>query len=243
MQNRIIVILLVCLIGRVATADVIVDQENIGHCCITTFVSYPGEYLAQTFTVNNGGQLMAVGIQVATVGYDFYKPVTDDLYVTLMRTDPSGIPAIGAILASRVVSRFAVPRWSSNTPILDVDFSDVSLDVHVGDVLAIALTSNHTSSDYPSNYLRYGWHTGIMNPHPGGALYGYSPRDGDHTFQLVTFSFPPPNDTVDMGFRVLINVPEPSSLAIMAPLVAMFFPRRRVKWTRCCYSPGRSRKV
>jgi hypothetical protein len=95
MQNRIIVTLLVCLIGRVATADVIVDQENIGSCCFGSSLDYPGDYMIQTFTVNNSGQLAGVGVQVSIWGATGDAPVTDDLHVTLMRTDSSGVPAIG----------------------------------------------------------------------------------------------------------------------------------------------------
>ena len=57
MQNRIIVTLLVCLVSRVATADVVVDQENIGSCCGGYVLDYPGDYIAQTFTANNTGLL------------------------------------------------------------------------------------------------------------------------------------------------------------------------------------------
>jgi hypothetical protein len=230
MQNRIIVTLLVCLIGRVATADVIVDQENIGSCCFGSSLDYPGDYMIQTFTVNNSGQLAGVGVQVSIWGATGDAPVTDDLHVTLMRTDSSGVPAIGEVLTSRVISRYDVPGWSDKVPMLDIDVSSIGLDVQAGDVLAIALSSNHTYSNYPRNYRDFVWHAMPWNPHPGGAFYRYIPAEYGPTPHLVSDRYEPPGNTRDMGFRVLINVPEPLSLATIVPLLAMLFQRRR----RCC---------
>ena len=227
MQNRIIVTLLVCLVSRVATADVVVDQENIGSCCGGYVLDYPGDYIAQTFTANNTGLLVGVGVQVSISGYANYAPVTDDLHVTLMRTDASGAPAIGEILASQVISRYDLPERIDNDPMFDLDFSYAGLNVHAGDILAIALSSNHTYYSYPNNYKQFLWRTTFWNPHPGGAFYIYSPPLYGPTPHLVSDYVEPPNNTRDMGFRVLIDTPEPSSLAMIVPLLTVLFRSRR----------------
>ena len=55
MNIRIAGVLLVCLIGRVAIADVVVDQESVGSCCTGYLLDYPGTILLRPLRLITAG--------------------------------------------------------------------------------------------------------------------------------------------------------------------------------------------
>jgi hypothetical protein len=221
---------IVCLCPVTAQAEVVLDQEYVGSCCWGYILDYPEDYIAQTFTVGHSGQLVSVGVQVVLSGSANYKPVTDDLDVALMRTNALGYPVIDQVIASRTISRYGVPK-DSNAPMIDVDFSAANLQVYAGEVLAIALNSDHTYYPFQpaGGFYQYSWHSWIRNPHPGGEFYIYSPRLWGPEPHLVRDYSAPPDNTRDMGFRVHINVvPEPNAVtAMLGALVCFGLQRRR----------------
>lgn len=214
MKYLLAMLTVVCSCDTSSLAEVIVDQEHNG-CCIGYILDYPEDYIAQTFTVRNTGQLDGIGVEVSLSGYSHYDPVTDDLYVSLMRTDSLGAPAIDEIIASRTISRSAVEL--DYAPMTELDFSDANLHVRAEDVLAVALSSSHTYYAYRRDVFQYNWHSRLFNPHPGGAFYIYSPRLYGPAPHLVSDRYEPPRNTRDMGFRVSIDVvPEPTTAAMVA---------------------------
>lgn len=239
MKNRIPVMLLACLITRVASATVIVDQQYLTNNP-AYILDYPEDYAAQTFTIHNSGQLVGIGLQVSLWSYSNDKPVTDDLLVRLIRTDAFGVPSINDVLASHTIDRNDVPFWlgySVDTPVLEIDLADQGIHVEAGDGLAIAISSNHTFfSHSPFHYQDYAWHGQPFDPYPGGDFYVYSPRQyGPEPFKMADL-LPPPN-TRDMAFRVLIDTPEPSSLSMIVPLAMLLCWKKRPNQQVGCVSP------
>ena len=141
----------------------------------------------------------------------YLQPVTDDIYLRLVHTDSAGVPLVDDVLASRTISRNTVPREGQDPVILDVDLSDSNIHVEVGELLAIVLNSNHTTSierDYL--YEQYVWGGYIPDPVPGGNSYVYSlPQYGPSPI-VKTFN----GQLEDFGFRVLIDTPEPASFLL-----------------------------
>jgi hypothetical protein len=215
-----------------ACGQVVVDQEYLGNYSTGYYLDYPGDYMAQTFTVRNSGQLLGLGIQVGLLGYPNYAPPIDDLHVRLVRTDASGVPAVDQVLASGSYTWQEVPDFSYHPDYyLGFDLTSSSLAVSAGDILAIVLSSNQTAfsgpgNTYLENHFNYTWHGMFQDPFPGGAFYLYSPRQFGPAPHLKIDHYDPPSSR-DMGFRVLVNVPEPPTLTMIAPLLAMLFQRRR----------------
>jgi hypothetical protein len=208
------ILLLVCLCSSPACAEVIVDQEHFIGVYWGYILDYPGDYIAQTFTVRNTGQLTGIGVQVVRTHSSGLRPVTDDLLVRLIRTDSSGVPMIDEVLASHEILRSQIPIRSDFNPMLEIDLSSLNLRVEEGERLAIAISSDHTYYAYQPNYLQYSWVSTIQDPHPGGEFFIYSPLLYGPIPHLVSDQLPRP--TRDMGFRVLVDaVPEPSSIALV----------------------------
>jgi hypothetical protein len=101
------------------------------------------------------------------------------------------------------------------------------LQVRAGDVLAFALSSNHTYYSHPGAYQQYHLHMSVLNPHPGGDFYIYSSTLWGPEPFLIRDSFDPPYDTRDLGFQVYVRIPEPSTLALTMLAAAMFRCQRR----------------
>lgn len=208
--------ILIAFLSTPASAEVVVDQEFLTGPNFGYVLDYPGDYIAQTFSVQNSGQLAGIGVQVSISRSRGQLPPEDDLHVRLVRTDSFGAPAISDVLASYTIDRFAVPDPLPADQVLMADLTGLHLHVQAGDVLAIALSSNQTWYSN-NNRKNYRWHMMTWNPHPGGAFYIYSPYIYGATPHLVNDRFDPPRNTRDMGFRVLINaVPEPASIVLGA---------------------------
>lgn len=208
--------LVVCLLAPFAWCEPIVDQEFLTSNSAGYILDYPGDHIAQTFTVGHGGQLVGLGVQVSLFGFPGDPPVTDDLLVRLIQTDSMGVPAIGEVLASHTISRNDVPDSLPADEVLEIDLTEWNVRAQAGDVFAIALSSDHTYHSHSSPYMQYSWHMSFRNPHPGGEFYIHSPTIYGPDPHLVTVPLDPPEDTLDMGFRVIINVPEPESVLLLA---------------------------
>jgi hypothetical protein len=191
----------------------VIDQEYLVSNATGYILDYPGDCIAQTFTVRNSGRLVSLGVQVSKSGYPWEEPVTADLVVRLVRTTPTGVPDVRHVLASNTISRFDVPDELPSDAVLNMDLADDGIHVQQGDILAIAISSNHAYYSHP-NHTQYVWHGRTHNPHPGGAFYIYSPALFGPEPHLVMDRFPSP--TRDMGFRILIEVPEPTPTIILA---------------------------
>src|SRR5262245_59937356 len=99
-MRRLLALLFLAL-STSASAQTIVDQEFPGWATVGYYLDYPGDTMAQTFTLRHAGRLVEVDIRV---GLDGDQPPIDDLTVKLVRTDAQGAPLIDDVLASR---RFA----------------------------------------------------------------------------------------------------------------------------------------
>jgi hypothetical protein len=208
--------LLVCLLAPSAWCVSIVDQEYLTSNNAGYILDYPGDYIAETFTVGHSGQLVGLGVQVSLSGRPGDLPPTDDLLVRLIGTDDMGIPKIGEVLASSTISWNDIPGSLPANEVLEIDLTEWNLRARVGEVFAIALSSDHTYHSHPHPYRQYSWHMSFRNPHPGAEFYIYSPTIYGPEAHLVTIPLDPPEDTLDMGFRVIINVPEPESIVLLA---------------------------
>jgi hypothetical protein len=207
-----------------ATAQPYVDDEFSGSPNFGYELDYPGDYLIQTFTVYHNGPLVSVGVQISQ---DFLvktlAPPVDDLHLRLVRTDSQGVPLINDVLATQTIDRGSVPLSYSSTAFSTVDLSSSNVYVHAGDVIGIAVTSDQAdySDPYPSAHYHYIWHGLTDDPHPGGGFYVYSPIVfGPAPFLLGHRD--PPIEADDMGYRVILNTPEPASILLLAIALTSF---------------------
>jgi hypothetical protein len=139
------------------------------------------------------------------------------------------------VLASRDYSWWEVPYYPFiYDRYVDFDVSSWNIQVAEGDVLAIALSSDQAAY-LPSgkkslnDNRNYDWWTSAGDRHPGGDFYLYSPilfgpkphkfvdRWRDPTWPLF------PESPRDMGFRVMILVPEAASI-LQVLVVGIVFP-------------------
>jgi hypothetical protein len=225
-RHRLLVSFLVAIIAvsvRPAVGEIILDQENVvlpdvSH--LSYFLDYPGDYMAQSFTLNHSGELVGVGIQVSllTDAFGSSEPPIDDLHLKILRTGQDGFPIFSEVLAQATITASALPVASpfQPGPITDVDLASWHVHVSAGDRLAIALTSEQSYNSGSRNGTNYDWWWTLYNPHAGGEFSIYSPKvygptphrdlwlgDGDHT--------------VDAGFRAFVSVvPEPRSIITTA---------------------------
>lgn len=201
-----------------ASAQLYVDDEFSGVPNFGYELDYPGDYLIQTFTVHHNGPLVSVGVQISQ---DFLTqtlaPPVDDLHVRLVRTDSQGVPLINEVLAAQTIDRSSVPLSYDSLAFSNVDLSSWNVFVHAGDVLGIAVTSDQAyyTDPYPYQHYHYLWHGDLDDPHPGGGFYVYSPIVfGPAPFLLGHAT--PPIDADAMGYRVILNTPEPASIWLLA---------------------------
>jgi hypothetical protein len=229
MKSSIASLAFVCLLGASAGAEVVVDQASEALEWIAYYQDYPGDYLAQTFTVGQSGVLAEVGMDIRRSGYSHYKDVTDDLLIRITRTDAAGYPATNEVLASTIIDRWQVPHDAYSDAMLKVNLLPFRVPVQAGDKLAIVMSSNQTWFTHRWDYDHYYWYLNPYNPYPGGEMYIYSPQlFGPLPF--ARFNLRNPEITRDAGFRTLVLlVPEPSAAVQLAALVLLVGVRTQIR--------------
>jgi hypothetical protein len=200
-----LVAILICLAASTAAAEVVIDQEHVGPINIAYSFDYPGDFMAQTFTLRNSGQLTSIGLQISQPNPPY---PTGPLQVQLTRTNPAGEPDIANVLATSSISPTVVTHDSSGLPMIDVDLRSQHVQVQSGEQLAIVLSSND---------LHYDWSQSLwFDEIAGGKFFVYSPK----TFGARWFyqwNNTDPTLTGDAGYRITIDtVPEPSAILLGA---------------------------
>jgi len=232
-----LVLLAAFVFVRSASAEIILDQENyidplsgLGH--LSYYLDYPGDHLAQTFTVRHSGILTGLGIQVSLIVPDrfLYDPPIDDLHISVVRVDSNGFALINDVLAKGTIHRIGLPVANRPGPMAVVDVSSWNARVSAGDRLAIAFASEQTDNSGPERAANYLWFRSVLDVHPGGRFSVYSPRAYGAT-PLWDFRVGPEVVTSDAGFRVYIDtVPEPGSLALALAGLTALAVRSRLSW-------------
>jgi hypothetical protein len=191
-------------------------------------LDYADDYMAQTFTTHNSGQIVSIGVQVFIDGYlNSRDGITDGIHLQLAQTNSAGDPDLTKVLATWVINASDVPLISLDVPITSTDLSPYSVNVNAGDQLAIVMTTSYLRSTHPE-YRNYEWMLGPMGDVlPGGKFSVYSPE----TFGAQWFYMwhrTDPTYTEDAAFQVLVNVvPEPSTIALAVLGLALLSTRRR----------------
>jgi len=172
---------LMLISSSMTSAAVILDQEvvtNPDTGYLGYILDYPGDFLAQTFTMRHSGMLKSVGVQVSideNANWP-YSPPSDDLHLRIVRTTPAGVPIFDGILAEETIDRFSLPRSYRPGPFANVDLSNWQVNVRAGEVLAITLHSNQAYYTDPdgSNYI---WYRSPRSTLPGGEFFIYVTSD------------------------------------------------------------------
>ena len=197
-----------------ARADLVVDQiadafgtsepGNLGGPVIDA-----GQTVFQTFTVGIGGVLAVVDVQVQ---HGSGGIPTSDLILTMRRTLTNGEPDRTQDLGSVSLAASQIPVYDNfaSGPFTAFDVSGLNISVLPGEVLAFELSSSTTFS---RNYFIYDSLTDIYT---GGEEYIFGPLDGAF--------FGNPNR--DLGFRTLVSVPEPNTIALLGLVGLLLAPNR-----------------
>lgn len=226
---RLLFLMLMVALAKASPAAVVLDQEFMvpPGTGLNYYLDYPGDYLAQTFTVRNRGELAGVGVQ-ASISIPYLGEAIDDLHIRVTRIDSQGYPLMNQVLAEGVISPAALPVAASVSPatITDVDLSSWRVPVAAGDQLAILFSSEQTY------YVRkpgpaYVWFRQLHNPHPGGDYMCYSPQlYGPAPLRDIWLGGG--DKRIDAGFRVYVNaIPEPCSLGLLTVGCAASLGSRR----------------
>ena len=199
-----------------AYTGIVLDQEFKlpYHTGLNYSIGHQEEYLAQTFTVQNTGELAGVGVQASISEAGQF---TDDLHIRVTKVDEDGFALQDQVLARATIAPSNLPIDYILCPatITDVDLSHWHVPVVAGDRLAILISSSHRHYDYPYEIPYYLWFFQTHNPHPGGEYSIYAPERLGPT-PLRDIWLGGGDTTVDAGFRVYVNViPEPNSLLLL----------------------------
>lgn len=198
-----------------AVAEVVIDQEYVGPSSAAYYFDYAGDYMAQTFTLRNTGQITSVGLQLSrpTAG------VVDPLRFQLTRTNAAGEPLVTDVLASYDINSALVKQDFAGIPMVGIDLSNQNVRVQSGDVLALVLSSN---------YVHYDWNESLFSDQiAGGKFFVYSPKVfGDRWF--YQWNTTNPTATADAGYRITIDSVPEATTALLATLatIASFAVRR-----------------
>lgn len=216
MKKYVICHFLLIVVAQAANAEVVLDQEFklLANSGINYYHDYPGDFLAQTFTVRNTGELAGVGVQGAVSGTGQF---IDDLHIRVTRVGDDGFALMDEVLAEATIRPSDLPIAPSVSPatITDVDLSSWHVPVTAGDRLAILFSSEHAYYS-PRSAPHYVWFFQIRNPHPGGEFSIHSPSVYGPT-PLRDIYLPVDDKTVDAGFRVYVDViPEPDSIVLLS---------------------------
>jgi hypothetical protein len=218
---------LVCLATSSAMANPVIDQEYVGPSTVGYILDYPGDYMAQTFTARNTGQITSVALQLTLSGQ---SAVTDNLHFKLTRTNPAGDPVPTDVLATHDIRPFDLSHEIAGLPMYEIDLRNLNVQVQSGDVLALTLSSNHAY--YTQGGMQYVWkQSGGFDRIAGGKFFVYSPKVfGPRWFyQWITND---PTRSSDAGYRIMIDaVPEPSSifLGLLGIIAFLGLPHRGIR--------------
>lgn len=223
--------LLMIALSQASQAAVILDQEFKlpPHTGTNYYIDYAGDYLAQTFTVRNSGELAGVGVQ-ASLSRPYLGEPIDALHIRVTRIDGQGYPLTDQVLAEGTISPTDLPIEALVSPetITDVDLSSWRVPVTAGDRLALLFSSDNTSFDDGLG-PGYVWFFQSGNLHPGGEYMIYSPQlYGPKPLRDIWLGGG--DKRVDAGFRVYVKtIPEPQSLVLFALgcVACLRFKRRR----------------
>ena len=212
--------LLLSLVSTNAFAALVLDQEYnpgaLGKVGSNTFIT-GGQYksdLAQTFTVGQAGQLKAV--EMYLVNTSATQPLQVELRTTAAGKPTSTVLASVSLLPSQVPTISQIPGiigdytpWGG--PMTRFEFPGVA--VTPGDVLAVSIRTTDPQVSYQW-IVPSALHISDP-PYPkylGGSLWTTSTLDPD----WVT------SPTTSGVFRTFVDVvPEPASLALLLPAMAM----------------------
>jgi hypothetical protein len=216
----------------IAQAEVVLDQEYVvgSSGSLNYYLDYPGDHLAQTFTVGNSGTLTGIGVQVSLTVFDRFHYVApiDDLHISVVQVDENGFALVNEVLAKGTIVPSSL-QLTQTTPgrMTVVDVSSWNAKVSAGDQLAIAFASGQTDHSGPEQAANYMWFRSTRDVHPDGQFSIYSPKLYGAT-PLWDFRLGPEVSTSDAGFSVYIDVvPEMSIPAILIFGGAALCIRRR----------------
>ncbi len=160
----------------------------------------------QGFTVGLSGRLTSV---------DFFLETDGNPTASLVVDIVSSADLLGAALASTTVGPGAI---GASPAFVNFDFSAANLNVHVGDTLAIRLSSAQDFTGNVNQYVARGLDAG-----------GYAGGSGRHWFSTFGVN----NTTWDFYFRTYVDtstspVPAPATtVLVLSALAAMALVRRR----------------
>jgi hypothetical protein len=192
----------------------VVDQEydSIGAGSSTTATIDSASERAQTFTVELGGVIESIGLQLVREDATTIAELLFDI-----RETSNGVPIESDLttLASLTIPASGVPLALSAGEFFNIDVISSAIAVNPGEVLAVVLRA----PDADTALNRYQWFNG---PNADDYLGGdpYSRISGSWT-----------QSAGDAGFQTLVVIPEPSSslsLLAGAGLLAAFARRRGV---------------
>jgi hypothetical protein len=201
-------------LATTAAANVLVDEEHVAPTSVSYYFDDPGDYMAQTFTLRNSGQLTSIALQISQPDTPY---PTNPLQFQLTRTNSAGEPDIANVLATASISPSIVTHDYKGLPMTDIDLRSQHVGVQAGDELAIVLSSND---------VHYNWNYSLwFDEIAGGKFFVYSPG----TFGARWFYQWNTMDrtlTGDAGYRITIDaVPEPSTTLLATLAIATLITR------------------
>lgn len=191
------------LVAGSASAEIVLDQATIpetGHTNFSGSVGWvvgPGG-LAQSFTVGVSGRLDHIALDVENA--TFLQAPASDIRFSLLDGSFGLLLSRDIAAANLPIFDFSGFDWSN---VLNIDLSSAGIDVVSGETLILKVSS--LSEGNVASLWRADNGVGIIN-YPGGQAYTYDVPPGFTGPVAIGNEF---------GFRTYVDVPEPSSWALM----------------------------